>query len=60
MFSLKKLVKQKDEERDKKWREWAYSESNNFVEKVISQYQNIDVVFRSYPNLHPVTYTLEI
>lgn len=41
LAELKKLVKQKDEERDKKWREWAYSESNNFVEKVISQYQDM-------------------
>ena len=38
---LKKLVKQKNEERDEKWKEWVYSESNNFVEKVISQYQEM-------------------
>ena len=41
LAELKKLVKEKDTERDKKWREWAYSESNNFVEKVISQYQDM-------------------
>jgi len=40
LAELKKLVKQKDEERDQAWSEWVYSESNNFVEKVISQYQN--------------------
>ena len=41
LTELKKLVKEKDTERDKKWREWAYSESNSFVEKVISQYQDM-------------------
>ena len=41
LAELKKLVKEKDTERDKKWREWAYSESNSFVEKVISQYQDM-------------------
>jgi hypothetical protein len=41
LAELKKLVKEKDTERDKKWREWVYSESNSFVEKVISQYQDM-------------------
>ena len=38
---LKKLVKEKEKEKDQKWKEWVYSESNNFVEKVISQYQEM-------------------
>ena len=41
LAELKKLVKEKNEERDQAWSEWVYSESNNFVEKVISQYQNM-------------------
>ena len=47
LAELKKLVKEKNEERDQAWSEWVYSESNNFVEKVISQYQEmIDFVER--------------
>jgi|688.fasta_scaffold260396_1 hypothetical protein len=55
LAELKKLVKQKDTERDKKWSEWVYSESNNFVEKVVSQYQDT-IDFAEKYNLTPKSF----
>lgn len=41
LAELRKLVKQKDEEREQKWNEWVYSNSRNFVDDMSSQYQNM-------------------
>ena len=41
LAELRKLVKQKDEEREQKWNEWVNSDSRDFVDEMLSQHQNM-------------------
>ena len=41
LAELKKLVKEKDTERDKKWSEWVYGESTRFNENTQSLYEEM-------------------
>lgn len=55
LTELKKLVKQKDEEKDQKWREWVYSDSHNFVDNMLSQHQDM-VDFAEKYDLKPKSF----
>jgi len=41
LSQLKKLVKEKEKEKDQKWNEWVYDDSSRFVEDMQSIYENM-------------------
>lgn len=41
LTQLKKLVKEKEKEKDEKWNEWAYGKSTRFIENTQSIYENM-------------------
>ena len=55
LAELKKLVKEKDEEQQQKWKEWAYSDSNDFISRMFSQHQNM-LDFAEQYNLKPKSF----